>query len=252
MSHPFIASIKFSCPCIISHHSITRHIDPIINLNSASVCRLKDLHQRCTKEMDAYVGCMYYNTNEFDLCRKEQEAFEKGCPLEWFSPICVKLIPIKFIVCNDLSTVVVAYPLWIKLVSSEKCTVFCMCRIANPIHYRKQKINRSLAAPFGLFSWATISFASWSYPVQDIWWFFSLQFKSWYGKSISIEYMLDLFTSTRGDQLIWITYKCIWCIILKRKKKKHIHNNGSNPYTERSSVECRWHRTCIGWGRNHG
>ncbi|CAN0856036.1 NADH dehydrogenase [ubiquinone] 1 alpha subcomplex subunit 8-B [Linum grandiflorum] len=42
---------------------------------------LKDLHQRCTKEMDDYVGCMYYNTNEFDLCRKEQQAFEKQCPL---------------------------------------------------------------------------------------------------------------------------------------------------------------------------
>ncbi|XP_015888337.1 NADH dehydrogenase [ubiquinone] 1 alpha subcomplex subunit 8-B [Ziziphus jujuba] len=43
---------------------------------------LRDLHQRCTKEMDAYVGCMYYNTNEFDLCRKEQQAFEKACPLD--------------------------------------------------------------------------------------------------------------------------------------------------------------------------
>ncbi|OAY27830.1 NADH dehydrogenase [ubiquinone] 1 alpha subcomplex subunit 8-B isoform X2 [Manihot esculenta] len=43
---------------------------------------LKDLHQKCTKEMDAYVGCMYYHTNEFDLCRKEQQAFEKACPLE--------------------------------------------------------------------------------------------------------------------------------------------------------------------------
>ncbi|RXI00313.1 hypothetical protein DVH24_037861 [Malus domestica] len=42
---------------------------------------LKDLHQRCTKEMDAYVGCMYYNTNELDLCRKEQDEFEKKCPL---------------------------------------------------------------------------------------------------------------------------------------------------------------------------
>ncbi|KAG7576260.1 CHCH domain [Arabidopsis thaliana x Arabidopsis arenosa] len=43
---------------------------------------LKDLHQRCPKEMDAYVGCMYYYTNEFDLCRKEQDAFEKVCPLK--------------------------------------------------------------------------------------------------------------------------------------------------------------------------
>ncbi|KAG1339049.1 NADH dehydrogenase [ubiquinone] 1 alpha subcomplex subunit 8-A [Cocos nucifera] len=42
---------------------------------------LKDLHQRCTKEMDAYAGCMYYHTNEFDLCRKEQEEFEKACPI---------------------------------------------------------------------------------------------------------------------------------------------------------------------------
>ena len=43
--------------------------------------RLKDLHQRCTKEMDAYAGCMYYHTNEFELCRKEQKEFEKACPL---------------------------------------------------------------------------------------------------------------------------------------------------------------------------
>ncbi|XP_072997917.1 NADH dehydrogenase [ubiquinone] 1 alpha subcomplex subunit 8-B-like [Typha latifolia] len=42
---------------------------------------LKDLHERCPKEMDAYAGCMYYYTNEFDLCRKEQEAFESTCPL---------------------------------------------------------------------------------------------------------------------------------------------------------------------------
>ncbi|XP_050218899.1 NADH dehydrogenase [ubiquinone] 1 alpha subcomplex subunit 8-B [Mercurialis annua] len=43
---------------------------------------LKDLHQRCTKQMDDYVGCMYYHTNEFDLCREQQQAFEKACPLE--------------------------------------------------------------------------------------------------------------------------------------------------------------------------
>ncbi|CAK9329031.1 unnamed protein product [Citrullus colocynthis] len=43
---------------------------------------VKDLHQRCTKEPDAHVGCMYYHTNEFDLYRKEQEVFEKACPLE--------------------------------------------------------------------------------------------------------------------------------------------------------------------------
>ena len=43
---------------------------------------LKDLHKKCTKEMDEYVGCMYYYTNEFEMCRKEQQAFEKACPLE--------------------------------------------------------------------------------------------------------------------------------------------------------------------------
>ncbi|ERN10916.1 hypothetical protein AMTRI_Chr12g271870 [Amborella trichopoda] len=42
---------------------------------------LKGLHRTCGKEMDAYVGCMYYHTNEFELCRKEQELFEKACPL---------------------------------------------------------------------------------------------------------------------------------------------------------------------------
>ncbi|CAJ1949878.1 unnamed protein product [Sphenostylis stenocarpa] len=43
---------------------------------------LKDLHQKCTNEMNDYVGCMYYHTNEFDLCRKEQQAFEQKCSLE--------------------------------------------------------------------------------------------------------------------------------------------------------------------------
>ncbi|KAK1257177.1 NADH dehydrogenase [ubiquinone] 1 alpha subcomplex subunit 8-A [Acorus gramineus] len=28
--------------------------------------------------MDAYVGCMYYRTNEFDLCHEQQKAFEKS------------------------------------------------------------------------------------------------------------------------------------------------------------------------------
>ncbi|GAA0167806.1 hypothetical protein Leryth_003776 [Lithospermum erythrorhizon] len=41
---------------------------------------LKDLHQTCKGEMDAYAGCMYYHTNEFEMCRKEQQAFEKACP----------------------------------------------------------------------------------------------------------------------------------------------------------------------------
>ncbi|KAI5654074.1 hypothetical protein M9H77_31261 [Catharanthus roseus] len=43
---------------------------------------LRDLHQRCAKEMDTYSGCMHYNTNEFDFCREEQKEFEKACPLE--------------------------------------------------------------------------------------------------------------------------------------------------------------------------
>ncbi|XP_059632638.1 NADH dehydrogenase [ubiquinone] 1 alpha subcomplex subunit 8-B-like [Cornus florida] len=51
-------------------------------VTSCVLSLLKDLHQRCTKEMDAYAGCMYYYTNEFDLCRKEQAEFEKACPLE--------------------------------------------------------------------------------------------------------------------------------------------------------------------------
>ncbi|GAA0155796.1 hypothetical protein Leryth_024634 [Lithospermum erythrorhizon] len=43
---------------------------------------LRDLHQKCNKEMDAYAGCMYYNTNEFEMCRKEQKEFEKACPFD--------------------------------------------------------------------------------------------------------------------------------------------------------------------------
>ncbi|KAL0291188.1 UNVERIFIED_CONTAM: NADH dehydrogenase [ubiquinone] 1 alpha subcomplex subunit-B [Sesamum calycinum] len=43
--------------------------------------KLRDLHQNCSKELDAYAGCMYYHTNEFELCRKEQKEFEKACPL---------------------------------------------------------------------------------------------------------------------------------------------------------------------------
>lgn len=42
---------------------------------------LKELHQKCPKEMDAYAGCMYYYTNEFDFCRKEQQDFESACPV---------------------------------------------------------------------------------------------------------------------------------------------------------------------------
>ncbi|KAK4380804.1 NADH dehydrogenase [ubiquinone] 1 alpha subcomplex subunit-B [Sesamum angolense] len=41
---------------------------------------LKDLHQICNKELDSYVGCMYYHTNEFEFCHKEKREFEKACP----------------------------------------------------------------------------------------------------------------------------------------------------------------------------
>ncbi|KAF6167230.1 hypothetical protein GIB67_029868 [Kingdonia uniflora] len=43
---------------------------------------LKGLHEKCTKEFDTYAGCMYYNTNEFELCRKEQQEFERACPFD--------------------------------------------------------------------------------------------------------------------------------------------------------------------------
>ncbi|KAL2928668.1 NADH dehydrogenase [ubiquinone] 1 alpha subcomplex subunit 8-A [Bienertia sinuspersici] len=60
-----------------------RHIQKrVAFLLKFGALRLKDLHQKCTKEMDSYSSCMYYHTNEFELCRKEQEEFEKACPLE--------------------------------------------------------------------------------------------------------------------------------------------------------------------------
>eukprot|EP00850_Spirogloea_muscicola_P023744 SM000385S14622 [mRNA] locus=s385:14280:15298:+ [translate_table: standard] len=43
--------------------------------------RLKDLQGRCPAELDSYVKCMSYYTNEFEFCRKQQAAFEKQCPL---------------------------------------------------------------------------------------------------------------------------------------------------------------------------
>jgi NADH dehydrogenase (ubiquinone) 1 alpha subcomplex subunit 8 len=49
--------------------------------SNVSTARLKELHQKCPKEMDEYAGCMYYYTNEFDFCRKEQQAFEEACPI---------------------------------------------------------------------------------------------------------------------------------------------------------------------------
>eukprot|EP00897_Mesotaenium_endlicherianum_P003634 jgi/Mesen1/3299/ME000191S02436 len=42
---------------------------------------LKELHDKCPKSMDTYAKCMDYYGNEFDMCRKQQQEFEKSCPL---------------------------------------------------------------------------------------------------------------------------------------------------------------------------
>jgi len=77
----FLVSLQsYDCQVLISFYHIV--------VIKCLLCSLKDLHQKCTKEMDDYVGCMYYHTNEFDLCRKEQEAFEKKCSLEWNHAHC--------------------------------------------------------------------------------------------------------------------------------------------------------------------
>ncbi|WZY75128.1 hypothetical protein YC2023_021512 [Brassica napus] len=71
--------------CKLRTHSYHAHAHKLLifkPIDSLGMLVLKDLHQKCQKEMDDYVGCMYYYTNEFDLCRKEQEAFEKVCPLK--------------------------------------------------------------------------------------------------------------------------------------------------------------------------
>ncbi|PKI68828.1 NADH dehydrogenase [ubiquinone] 1 alpha subcomplex subunit 8-B-like [Punica granatum] len=67
--------------CKKKHPNPEKCLDRGLKVTRCVLGLLKDLHQRCTGEMDAYVGCMYYNTNEFDLCLKEQRAFEKACPL---------------------------------------------------------------------------------------------------------------------------------------------------------------------------
>ncbi|KAK4365309.1 hypothetical protein RND71_016667 [Anisodus tanguticus] len=51
---------------------------------------LKDLHQRCNKEMDAYAGCMYYNTNEFEMCRACPGVVVYKKPLQWANPLLLK------------------------------------------------------------------------------------------------------------------------------------------------------------------
>lgn len=48
---------------------------------SLSVCRLKDLQASCSDSMGAYAKCMDYYSSEFEMCRKQQAAFEKACPV---------------------------------------------------------------------------------------------------------------------------------------------------------------------------
>ncbi|KAL9992924.1 putative NADH dehydrogenase [ubiquinone] (complex I), alpha subcomplex, subunit 8 [Helianthus debilis subsp. tardiflorus] len=68
--------------CYLSSQvSLSAHIPNLVVHGGLVDKKLKDLHQKCTKEMDAYAGCMYQNTDEFELCRKEQKDFEKACPL---------------------------------------------------------------------------------------------------------------------------------------------------------------------------
>ncbi|CAM6088750.1 unnamed protein product [Calypogeia fissa] len=42
---------------------------------------LRELHETCPKAMDSFSKCMDYYGNEFELCRKQQQEFEKSCPL---------------------------------------------------------------------------------------------------------------------------------------------------------------------------
>ena len=43
--------------------------------------RLRELNTKCPKAMESYTKCMDYYSNEFELCRKEQQEFEASCPL---------------------------------------------------------------------------------------------------------------------------------------------------------------------------
>lgn len=42
---------------------------------------LKDLKSKCGDELNGYAACLDYRSNNFEKCRKEQEAFEKKCSL---------------------------------------------------------------------------------------------------------------------------------------------------------------------------
>lgn len=43
--------------------------------------RLRELNTKCPKAMEAYTKCMDYYSNEFEMCRKQQQEFEATCPL---------------------------------------------------------------------------------------------------------------------------------------------------------------------------
>ncbi|KAH7295580.1 hypothetical protein KP509_27G055400 [Ceratopteris richardii] len=53
-----------------------------LDVTSCTLSVLKELHEKCPKEMDAYAKCMDYYGNEFKLCRKQQQEFENACPLK--------------------------------------------------------------------------------------------------------------------------------------------------------------------------
>eukprot|EP00249_Psilotum_nudum_P023712 c28959_g3_i1 orf=734-1054(-) len=51
------------------------------DVTSCVLSLLKELHDKCPKEMDSYSKCMDYYGNEFELCRKQQQQFTSACPL---------------------------------------------------------------------------------------------------------------------------------------------------------------------------
>eukprot|EP00899_Mesostigma_viride_P013241 jgi/Mesvir1/21918/Mv01975-RA.1 len=60
---------------------ITALYDPPPACLMPIACSLKGLHSRCNKTFNGYVKCMDYYSNQFDMCRNEQKAFEKECPI---------------------------------------------------------------------------------------------------------------------------------------------------------------------------
>lgn len=57
-------------------------LDRGLNVTRCTLSLLKELHDKCPKEMDAFAKCMDYYGNEFKLCRKQQQEFENSCPLK--------------------------------------------------------------------------------------------------------------------------------------------------------------------------